>query len=49
LPPARQDGTVFQKDLGPKTGGLAGAMTKFDPDDSWQAVQGAGEPAQASH
>jgi hypothetical protein len=31
-----QDGVVYQKDLGPKTGALAKAMTKFNPDKSWQ-------------
>ena len=33
-----QDGQVFQKSLGPKSAALAGAMTRFDPDSSWQAV-----------
>ena len=36
-----QDGVVFQKDLGPKTAVLARAMTKYDPDDTWIAVDGA--------
>ncbi|MCW3475189.1 DUF2950 domain-containing protein [Limobrevibacterium gyesilva] len=33
-----QDGVVFQKDLGPRTGALAGAMTRFDPDITWARV-----------
>ena len=33
-----QDGIVFQKDLGPKTDGLAPAMTAFDADLSWDRV-----------
>jgi hypothetical protein len=33
-----QDGTVFQKDLGPDTGKLAEAMTQFSPDDTWKKV-----------
>jgi hypothetical protein len=30
-----QDGVVYQKDLGTQTGVLAKAMTKFNPDKSW--------------
>ncbi len=33
-----QDGVVFQKDLGPNTERLAGAMTRFDPDATWARV-----------
>jgi hypothetical protein len=33
-----QQGTVFQKDLGPKTAAAAQAMTRYDPDASWVAV-----------
>jgi len=33
-----QDGTVFQKDLGPDTAKLAEAMTQFNPDDTWKKV-----------
>ena len=33
-----QDGQVFQKSLGPQTASLVGAMTRFDPDPSWQPV-----------
>jgi len=32
------DGTVFEKDLGPNGGKQALAMTRFDPDSSWQVV-----------
>jgi len=31
-----QDGVVYQKDLGPQTATLAKAMTKFNPDKSWE-------------
>jgi hypothetical protein len=31
-----QEGTVFEKDLGPQTSALAKAMTKFNPDKSWE-------------
>jgi len=34
------DGVVYQKDLGPKTMQLAEAMKRFDPDSSWQRVEG---------
>ncbi len=30
-----QQGKVFEKDLGPKTGTIAGKMTTYDPDSSW--------------
>ena len=30
-----QDGVVYEKDLGPKTGALASAMKRFDPDRTW--------------
>ncbi len=32
------DGVVYQKDLGPKTLELAGAIEKFNPDKSWKPV-----------
>lgn len=32
------DGQVFEKDLGPDSGKQAQAMTRFDPDSSWQEV-----------
>ena len=38
------DGTVFQKDLGPKTDDIAEAITAFNPDKSWTKV----EPVQAA-
>jgi DUF2950 family protein len=31
-----QDGVVYEKDLGQDTGKLAGAMSAFDPDNTWQ-------------
>jgi len=31
-----QDGQVYQKDLGPNTGQIAGAMVAYDPDATWQ-------------
>jgi Protein of unknown function (DUF2950) len=37
-----QDGKIYQKDLGPATERVAKAMTRFDPDMTWQAV---GSPA----
>jgi hypothetical protein len=30
-----QDGVVYEKDLGPPTATVAGAMTKFNPDKTW--------------
>jgi hypothetical protein len=38
------DGVVFQKDLGPKTSSIAGSMSTFDPDPSWQRVEPAERP-----
>jgi hypothetical protein len=32
------DGVVYQKDLGPKTLELAGAIDRFNPDKSWTPV-----------
>jgi hypothetical protein len=37
-----QDGLVYQKCLGEKTGKLAGAMKEYNPDSSWAAVQDEG-------
>jgi Protein of unknown function (DUF2950) len=37
-----QDGDIYQKDLGPTSAKLAKAMTRFDPDTTWQKV---GAPA----
>jgi hypothetical protein len=33
-----QDGVVYQKDLGPKTADLAGAIDRFNPDKTWTPV-----------
>jgi hypothetical protein len=33
------DDVVYQKDLGKETGKIAGAMTRFDPDKTWQKVE----------
>jgi len=33
------DGVVYQKDLGKETGKNASAMTKFDPDKTWEKVE----------
>jgi hypothetical protein len=35
-----QQGRVYQKNLGPDTGKLAGAMTEYDPDPTWELVEG---------
>ena len=34
-----QNGTVYQKDLGPKTEAIAKAMTLYNPDRSWKRAQ----------
>jgi hypothetical protein len=34
-----QQGKVYQKNLGPKTAKIAGAMTTYDPDDTWTPAQ----------
>ncbi len=34
-----QDGTVYQKNLGPRTAALARAITEYDPDTSWTKQQ----------
>jgi len=34
-----QDGTIYQKDLGPKTADLAQQMTEYNPDNTWKAVK----------
>lgn len=34
-----QDGSIFEKDLGPQTVEDAKAMTAFDPDETWSPVQ----------
>jgi hypothetical protein len=33
------DGVVYQKDLGKETGRIAKAMTKFDPDKTWEKAE----------
>ena len=33
-----QEGTVYQKHLGPQSAAIAGAMTRFDPDAAWTAL-----------
>ncbi|HXR06662.1 MAG TPA: DUF2950 domain-containing protein [Candidatus Acidoferrum sp.] len=35
-----QQGKVYEKNLGPKTGRLAAAMTTYDPDKTWQPTTG---------
>ena len=42
------DGQVFEKDLGPEGGQLAGAMSSFDPDSSWLEVAEDEAPPTAS-
>ena len=32
------NGTVYEKDLGPKTADLVKAMTAINPDNTWRAV-----------
>jgi hypothetical protein len=39
-----QDGIVYEKDLGPNTGSLAKALTRFNPDKSWQVSPVITEP-----
>lgn len=34
-----ETGIIYQKDLGPKTADIAAAMTRFNPDRSWQIPQ----------
>jgi Protein of unknown function (DUF2950) len=33
-----QYGVVYEKNLGPSTASIAGAMTRFDPESSWTAL-----------
>jgi hypothetical protein len=33
------DGVVYQKDLGKETGKIASAITKYDPDKTWEKVE----------
>ncbi len=39
-----QDGIVYEKDLGPATGTLARAVTRFNPDKTWQVSPETAEP-----
>jgi hypothetical protein len=41
-----QDGQVYQKDLGPNTDQIAGAMVAYDPDATWQPANKATVAAQ---
>jgi hypothetical protein len=34
-----EDGVIYEKDLGPKTAELANAMTAYNPDKTWKAVE----------
>jgi hypothetical protein len=34
-----QQGRVYQKDLGPTTGQIAGSMLEYNPDPTWKLVQ----------
>src|SRR6202008_3350149 len=34
-----ESGTIYEKDLGPKTTKLAQAMTAYDPDSTWQKAE----------
>jgi hypothetical protein len=34
----RMDGAVYEKDLGPSSASIAGAMTRFDPDPTRKAL-----------
>ena len=33
-----QDGVLYEKDLGPDTAKIAGAMTQYDPDSTWHRI-----------
>jgi hypothetical protein len=35
-----QDGQIYQKDLGPRTEQIASAMEEYNPDSTWQPVEG---------
>jgi Protein of unknown function (DUF2950) len=35
-----QNGQIYQKDLGPRTSQIASEMTEYNPDDTWQPVEG---------
>jgi hypothetical protein len=42
------DGVLYEKNLGPNTTAVARGMQRFDPDDSWRAVQAPSQIAAAS-
>ena len=35
-----QQGKIYQKNLGPETASVAGAITAYDPDSTWKPVEG---------
>jgi hypothetical protein len=41
-------GTVYEKDLGPQTPGIAAGMTAFNPDGTWQRVSEADQASNAA-
>ena len=41
-------GTVYEKDLGPQTAGIAAGMTAFNPDGTWQRVSEADQASNAA-
>jgi hypothetical protein len=43
-----QNGSVYQKDLGPDTAKRAAAITRFNPDDSWTLIDSAGAKVAAA-
>jgi hypothetical protein len=43
-----EDGVVYQKDLGKKTGEIAKAMNAYEPDSSWQKAEAESEAAGTS-
>ena len=40
-------GNIYEKDLGPNTARIAGGMTAFNPDGTWERVTDAANPAGA--
>ena len=41
-------GTIYEKDLGPQTAAIAGGMTAFNPDSTWQRVSEADQASNAA-
>ena len=41
-------GTIYEKDLGPQTAGIAAGMTAFNPDSTWQRVSEADQASSAA-